>query len=252
MSNYEVAHGDSVHAHWDTSIWPFVISFGILALTLSFTLQFVYHLTFPSILALGIGLPLILGGIAGWTSEAMGTGEGLSFASMGWFILAEAMIFLSCFVAYWYGRLEASVWPLPGSVDLPKLIPVIMTLTLVTSSVTIHQAEKYVHAGDRGGVVKWLLITIVLGLAFLGMSGYEWNHLIHENFTIKTNLFGTVFYSITGLHGSHVLVGLAIFITGLFPAMKGNLSPGFWRTAGLYWHFVDIIWFFVVSQVYFW
>jgi len=108
------------------------------------------------------------------------------------------------------------------------------------------------HAHDQAGFVRWLLLTIVLGLAFLSMSGFEWNHLIHQGFTIKTNLFGTVFYSITGLHGSHVLVGLGIFIAGLFPAMKGNLSPGFWRTASLYWHFVDIIWFFVVSQVYFW
>ncbi len=252
MSNLEVAHGDGVHAHWDTSIWPLVLSVGILALALSFMFQFVYHLSFPAILSLGLGLPLILGGIAGWTSEAMGTGEGLSFASMGWFILAEAMIFLSCFAAYWYGRLEAPMWPLPGSVELPKLIPLIMTATLVTSSLTIHRAEQFMHAHDKAGFVRWLLLTIVLGLAFLSMSGFEWTHLIHEGFTIKTNLFGTVFYSITGLHGSHVLVGLGIFIAGLFPAMKGNLAPGFWRTASLYWHFVDIIWFFVVSQVYFW
>jgi cytochrome c oxidase subunit 3 len=252
MSNHEVAHGDGVHAHWDTSIWPFVISFGILALTLSFTFQFVYHLSFAAILALGLGLPLILGGIAGWTSEAMGSGEGLSFASMGWFILAEAMIFISCFVAYWFGRLGAPVWPLPGSIELPKLMPIVMTVALVTSSLTIHRAEHYLHTQDKSGFVKWLVITIALGLGFLSMSAYEWSHLIHEGFTIKTNLFGTIFYSITGLHGSHVLVGLGIFIAGLIPAMKGNLSPGFWRTAGLYWHFVDIIWFFVVSQVYFW
>jgi len=251
MSTQEVAHGGA-HAHWDTSIYPLVLSVGILALALSFTFQFVYHLPFAAILSLGIGLPLVLGGIAGWTSEAMGTGEGLSFASMGWFILAEAMIFLSCFAAYWYGRLEAPMWPLPGSVELPKLIPLIMTATLVTSSLTIHRAEQFLHQQDQGGFIRWLLLTIVLGVAFLSMSGFEWNHLIHENFTIKTNLFGTVFYSITGLHGSHVLVGLGIFIAGLFPAMKGNLSAGFWRTASLYWHFVDIIWFFVVSQVYFW
>ncbi len=252
MSTLEAAHGGEAHAHWDTSIWPFVLSFGILALTLSFTLQFVYHLSLPAVIALGISLPLILGGIAGWTGEAMGTGEGLSFASMGWFILAEAMIFVSCFAAYWFGRLEAPVWPLPGSVELPKALPVLMTITLVTSSFTIHRAEHFLHEKNQSAFVQWVLITIALGLAFLGMSGFEWNHLIHEGFTIQTNLFGTVFYSITGLHGSHVLVGLGIFVAGVFPAMKGNLSPGFWRTAGLYWHFVDIIWFFVVSQVYFW
>ena len=252
MSSQELVHDEGAHAHWDTSIYPLVISFGILALTLSFMFQFVYHMSFAAVIALGLGLPLIIGGIAGWAGEAMGTGEGFSFASMGWFILAEAIIFISCFTAYWFGRLESPVWPLPGSVELPKLLPVIMTVALVVSSLTIHRVEHYVHAGDRTGVVKWLLVTIALGLCFLGMSAYEWSHLIHQGFTIRTNLFGTVFYSITGMHGSHVLVGLAIFITGFYPAMKGNLSPGYWRTAGLYWHFVDIIWFFVVSQVYFW
>jgi cytochrome c oxidase subunit 3 len=75
---------------------------------------------------------------------------------------------------------------------------------------------------------------------------------MHEGFNIGTNVQSTIFFCITGLHGSHVVVGLAIFIAGLFPALRGNLDEGFARTAGLYWHFVDIIWFFVVSQVYYW
>lgn len=144
------------------------------------------------------------------------------------------------------------MWPLPGSVPLPKLIPVLMTITLVTSSLTIHKVEHYVKEGNSSGATKWLLLTILLGTAFLCMSGYEWTNLIAEGFTIQVNLFGSVFFGITGMHGSHVLVGLSIFLAGLIPVMKGNLSVGFWRTAGLYWHFVDIIWFFVVSQVYFW
>lgn len=244
-----VHHDD--HA-WGTSAWPLVISLGILALCCAFMLMFVYELPMAAVISLGIGLPLVIGGIAGWTSEAMGGGEGLSFACMGWFILAEAMIFLSLFIAYWYGRLSAPEWPLPGSVAMPALVPLIMTATLVTSSFTIHKVEHYVKAGSSSGATSWLLITILLGAAFLGMTGYEWTHLIHENFTINTNLFGSVFYGITGMHGSHVLVGLSIFLAGLIPVMRGNLSVGFWRTAGLYWHFVDIIWFFVVSQVYFW
>ena len=245
-------HAHEAHAHWDTSIWPVVLSVGILLLTLAFMFNFVYHQSFAAVLCLGLGLPMIIGGVVGWTSEAMSGGEGLSFASMSWFILAEAMIFVSYFVAYWYTRLSSAEWPLPGSIPLPKLIPLVMTAVLVTSSLTIHQAEACLHREDKSGFVKWLLITIALGFTFLGMSAYEWSHLISEGFTIKTNLFGGIFYSITGLHGSHVLVGLGIFLAGLYPAMKGNLSRGFWRTAGLYWHFVDIIWFFVVSQVYFW
>jgi cytochrome c oxidase subunit 3 len=249
--SHEATHEDA-HAHWDTSVWPLVLSLGILSLVLAFMLQFVYHLSFEAVLALGIGVPLILGGIAGWTSEAMGTGEGLTFASMGWFILAEAMIFLSCFIAYWFSRLSAPVWPLPGSVELPQLMPLIMTAALVTSSLTIHKAEVFLHEKNRSGFIMWTLITILLGLCFLGMEAFEWTHLIEEGFTINSNLFGSFFFSITGLHGSHVLVGLGIFIAGIFPAIRGNMSEGFWSTASLYWHFVDIIWFFVVSQVYFW
>jgi cytochrome c oxidase subunit 3 len=246
------AHDDHAHAHWDTSIWPFVISFGILALAIAFSFNYVYHKPFAAVLSLGIGTPLILAGIAGWTSEAMGKGEGLSFGAMGWFILAEAMIFLSLFAAYWYLRLNAPVWPPAGSVPLPKLIPAMMTVILVVSSLTIHRAEDLLHVGDRSGYIRWLLITIVLGFCFLGMSGFEWSHLMHEGFHIGTNVQSTIFFCITGLHGSHVVVGLAIFIAGLFPALRGNVDEGFARTAGLYWHFVDIIWFFVVSQVYYW
>jgi cytochrome c oxidase subunit 3 len=75
---------------------------------------------------------------------------------------------------------------------------------------------------------------------------------MHEGFNVGTNLFGTFFFSITGFHGGHVIVGLSIFLAGLSSAFAGKADLGFWRTAGLYWHFVDIIWFFVVSQIYFW
>lgn len=245
--------GHDGHEAWGTSVWPFVISFGVLALSVAFMLQFVYHKPFAAVIALGLGIPMILGGVAGWVSEAMGHGEGLSFGAMGWFILAEAMIFMSFFAAYWFMRLDAAqVWPPAGTVPLPRVLPLVMTAVLVSSSLTIHRAEHLMHAGDRSGFIRWLLVTILLGATFLGMSAYEWNHLIHDGFTIATNAFSTIFFSVTGLHGSHVVVGLAIFLAGLVPALAGNVSEGFWRTAGLYWHFVDIIWFFVVSQVYYW
>jgi cytochrome c oxidase subunit 3 len=254
MSHEQVHPVDAghAHAHWDTSIWPFIISFGILALAIAFSLHFVYHLSFAAVLALGIGIPMIVAGISGWTGEALGKGEGLAFGAMGWFILAEAMIFLAMFAAYWYLRLRADVWPPAGSVPLPKLLPLIMTFVLVGSSLTIHRAEDLLHEGDTGGYVRWLLATMALGFTFLGMSAYEWSHLIHQGFTIATNTQGTVFFAITGLHGSHVVVGLGIFLAGLLPALRGKADMGFARTAGLYWHFVDIIWFFVVSQVYYW
>ncbi|OAD22403.1 Cytochrome c oxidase aa3, subunit III, partial [Candidatus Thiomargarita nelsonii] len=92
----------------------------------------------------------------------------------------------------------------------------------------------------------------LLGLSFLGMSVYEWTHLFHEGFTFDTNVFSTSFFSITGFHGAHVVVGLSIFIAMFVPALMGKVNKGFVKSGSLYWHFVDIIWFFVVSQVYYW
>jgi cytochrome c oxidase subunit 3 len=238
--------------HWEFSIPPFVISFGILGLVMAFVFQFVYHSPLAAVISLGIGVPLIVIGVAGWVSEAMGHGEGISYAAMGWFILAEAMIFMSFFVSYWFMRLTAPAWPPAGTPPLPQVLPAIMTVVLVTSSVTIHRAEAFLHQGDVGAFKTWLILTILLGFAFLGMSGYEWNHLLHEGFNVGSNVYGTVFYSITGFHGSHVFIGICIFLAALLPAFRGVVNPGYVKTAGLYWHFVDIIWFFVVSQVYFW
>ena len=247
-------HGDmDPHAeHWEWSVWPFAVSMGILALVFAFGFWFVYHLPLAATIALGMGVVLVIASVAGWTSEAMGHGEGLSYGAMGWFILAEAMIFVSFFVSYWFMRLHAPDWPPENTPVISKGLPLVMTAALVSSSFTIHYAESLLHKGDKAGFRTWLILTIVLGASFLGMSGYEWNHLMHEGFNISTNVFGTAFFSITGFHGGHVIVGLSIFLAGLPSALAGNPSIGFWRTAGLYWHFVDIIWFFVVTQVYFW
>ena len=249
-------HGGDAHGghggHWEWSMYPAIASLGILALALAFSFQFVYHSGLMAAVALGIGVVLVLAGVVGWTSEAMGHGEGLSYGAMGWFILAEAMIFVSFFASYWFMRLEAPFWPPANTPEISKSLPLIMTVVLVASSFTIHYAEHLLHEGNQAGFRTWLVITIVLGATFLGMSMWEWNHLIHGGFSISTNVYATSFFSITGFHGGHVIVGLSIFLAGVPSAFKGKADLGFWRTAGLYWHFVDMIWFFVVSQIYFW
>lgn len=241
-------------AHWEISPWPLVLTIGILfALPFAFALKFAYHQPMAAVLSLGIGVPLLVAGIAGWVSEAVGGhGEGLAFPAMGWFILAEAMIFVSFFASYWFMRLTAPAWPPAGTVELPRVMPLVMTTVLVASSVTIHRGEALLQRGSRTGYIVWLLASIALGLLFLGMSAYEWSHLFHQGFSFETNAYSTVFYTITGFHGAHVIVGLAIFLAVLVPALGGKVNHGFVRTAGLYWHFVDIVWFFVVSQVYYW
>jgi cytochrome c oxidase subunit 3 len=254
---HEMSHdAHATHTpHWETSPYPLIITIGLLVfLPLAFAFKFAYHQPMIAVLCLGVGAPVMIYGIAGWVREAIGGehGEGLAFPAMGWFILAEAMIFASFFVSYWFMRLTAATWPPAGTVDLPVVLPLVMTAALVTSSLTIHAGEMRLEKGDIAGFRRWLLITILLGLAFISMSGYEWNHLFHEGFGFETNAYSTIFFTITGFHGSHVAVGLGIFLAILLPALSGRINHAFVKTGALYWHFVDIIWFFVVSQVYFW
>ena len=135
---------------------------------------------------------------------------------------------------------------------MPAMLPLIMTALLVSSSLTIHKAEEKLEHGDIGSFRSWLIITIVLGSVFLGCTTFEYHHLISEEFVPKTNAFSMIFFTITGFHASHVFIGLASFIAVLIPALAGRTNKTFLTCVSIYWHFVDIIWFFVVSQIYFW
>jgi cytochrome c oxidase subunit 3 len=245
----------AVEEHWGTSPWPFLMSIGILLmLPLAFAFYLVYDKPLLAVLCLGLGVPVVVLSIGGWLKEALAETESrLAASAMPFFIVAEAFIFVAFFAAYWVTRLGAASWPPAGTpAEMPVLVPVIMTITLVASSVTIHFAEMELEGGNKDTFCKWLIITILLGTAFFCMSAYEWNHLFGGGFDFKTNIYSTSFYSITGFHASHVLVGIGIFITILIPALAGRVSTTLVKSGGVYWHFVDIIWFFVVSQVYFW
>jgi len=248
-------HAAGAHAHeWETSPWPLTVSVGILlALPLAFTFKFVYGQPLLAVIMLGLGTPLIVAGVVGWIREGLGAHElGLSPAAMPWFILAEALIFLSLFASYWVMRLGAPEWPPAGTVDLPRLVPLVMTVILVSSSFTIHAAEARLAEGRHGAFLRWLVLTMVLGTVFVLLSAFEWRELIHEGFTPATNAYSTAFFSITGFHAAHVVVGLGAFLALLLPALGGRISEPFVKSASMYWHFVDIVWLFVVSQVYFW
>ncbi len=253
MSEHSLEH----ELRWHTSYWPLLLSVGILFLApLAFTFYFVYNKPFLAIVSLGVGAPLTLISIAGWVKEGMedihGYGEGLSVWAMPFFIVAEALLFVGFFAAYWVMRLSAPVWPPAGTPEMPLLVPIVMTIILVSSSITIHIGEKRLEEGDNSGFLTWLGVTLVLGILFLAFSAFEWTELFHEGFNFKTNAYSTAFFSITGFHASHVLVGVGIFLCVLLPALAGRTNVAFVRSASMYWHFVDIVWFFVVSQIYFW
>ncbi len=250
----------SEHSHeleWETSPWPLIVCVGILLFApLAFSFHFVYEKPAATLVSLALGGVLILISVIGWVKDGLedkhGWGAGLSFPAMPFFILAEAFIFVALFAAYWMIRLKAPHWPPAGTPHISMVTPVIMTVILVSSSVTIHLAEMRHEAGNHTGFLGWLWVTIILGAVFFFLTMKEWSHLIGEGFNTTTNAYSTVFYSITGLHASHVFIGVALFVCILIPAHMRKTNSTFIRTASLYWHFVDIVWFFVVSQVYFW
>jgi cytochrome c oxidase subunit III len=166
-------------------------------------------------------------------------------------IAAEAAIFAIFVVAYVFYLGKSLTGPMPKDV---LSIPIVYTICLLSSSLTIHFAAKSLRRGSvlRFGVL-WLA-TITLGAAFLYGTGSEWYGLIYkEGFTISTNLFGTTYYSLVGLHAFHVVVGLvSLSIVMVFTLLGSVRAEHAERidVLSLYWHFVDMVWVVVFTVVY--
>ena len=166
-------------------------------------------------------------------------------------IAAESAIFTIFVVAYLYYA-GKSTGPTPREV---LEVPVFISICLFSSSFTIVMGEKAVHRGNVKLFTVWLFATIVLGAIFVIGSFREWYRLIYEDgVTISSSLFGTTFYSLVGLHLSHVIVGLTmlslVLIFSLLGWVKQEHAPRIGVLA-LYWHFVDTVWVVVLSVVYF-
>ncbi|MBF0164669.1 MAG: heme-copper oxidase subunit III [Magnetococcales bacterium] len=258
MSNSTTGHNHAHAHHWETSAAPLLVVLGVLfAVVFCFVEWITYNNKMLAIICAGIGTPLLLAGIAKWTAEALTQKpvmEGLTPIALPIFIVSEVFIFMGLFVSYWTMRLSAGPnWPPAGTpTDMNLVLPIIMTVILVASSFTYHIAEIKSEQNNMGGFRLWLFLSIILGAIFLGCTAYEYNHLIHMNFVPSTNAYSTAFYSITGFHASHVVVGLGSFLTVLIAALAGKTNKYLTFCVGLYWHFVDVVWFFVVSQVYYW
>src|SRR5580698_2869227 len=166
-------------------------------------------------------------------------------------IIAESAIFTIFVVAYIYNIGRSLYGPAPKEV---LEVPIFNSICLLSSSLTIWLAE---HAIERGKVKVfglWWAITFVLGAIFLVGTGIEWHKLIYEDgLTISTNLFGTTFYSIVGLHASHVIIGLSALLTVLLFTITGHVRQEHAeriQVLALYWHFVDAVWIVVFTVVY--
>jgi cytochrome c oxidase subunit 3/cytochrome o ubiquinol oxidase subunit 3 len=171
------------------------------------------------------------------------------------FLIGEVVFFGSFIFAYAYFRgRQAETGPTAGEV-LNVPLTAIFTVLLLSSSLTIWLAERNQRAGNRAGVVLWLAATIALGAAFLIGQGYEWNEFFNEGITIRTGLFGTTFFTLTGFHGFHVFAGLILLTILLFSSLAGWLQgrhSSALESISLYWHFVDVVWIAVFSVVYLW
>jgi cytochrome c oxidase subunit 3 len=167
------------------------------------------------------------------------------------FIIAESAIFTIFVVAYLFYLGKSVTGPTPREV---LEVPVFYTICLLSSSVTIHLAARRLERDARWSFVALWLITIVLGGLFMYGTAAEWRRLIVEHgLTISTNLFGTTYYSLVGLHAFHVTVGLVMLAIVLVLGVAGNVRRAQSARVGvlsLYWHFVDVVWVVVFIVVY--
>lgn len=166
-------------------------------------------------------------------------------------IVAESAVFSIFVVAYIYYMGRDVTGPTPGQV---LELPIFGTVCLLSSSLFIWLAEHAIDRGDMSAFKLWWGVTFTLGAIFLATTAQEWHKLIYrDRLTIRTNLFGTTYYSLVGLHASHVVIGLLLLLSVLLFALTGRLRPEHSyrvRVLALYWHFVDAVWVVVFTLVY--
>ena len=166
------------------------------------------------------------------------------------FIISEVMIFGAFFTAYFFIRVaQGDPWPATGT-HLPVPVAGMNTAILVSSSFTLHWAQTSIKKGNRWGLKAGMLITFLLGATFLFIQINEYANI---GFAPQDTAQATIFYSLTGLHGAHVTVGLILLLIVTVRAFRGHFSPEEHRgveVPGIYWHFVDIMWIVVYTTVY--
>ncbi|MDP6390229.1 MAG: cytochrome c oxidase subunit 3 [Alphaproteobacteria bacterium] len=282
MSDAAEHHGHKHPYHLvDPSPWPAVGALAGAALTFGLVM-FMHPGIFgeglePALKALGVWLlapGVILVVLTMWfwwkdvIQEATFDGYHTPIVQLGMrygmalFICSEVMFFAAFFWAFF----EASLYPkelpydLPGGIWPPQGIeafdpwdiPFLNTLILLTSGVTVTWAHHALREGDKDGLVKGLALTIILGALFTSLQAYEY---IHAPFGFSDGIYGSTFYMATGFHGAHVIIGTTFLTVCWFRARADHFKPehhfGF-EAAAWYWHFVDVVWLFLFSCVYWW
>jgi cytochrome c oxidase subunit 3 len=183
--------------------------------------------------------------------------RGTDTALMGMllFIASEVMFFAALFGAYFNVKASAAVWPPEGTEFINPIGPVLIgTIILVASSFTMQWGVWQIRKGNRTALNRAVAVTVLLGIVFLLIQAadyYEYVH--HENFGINSGVYGTLFYTMTGFHGAHVLGGVIGLIVILTRGMQGQFSARHHvavEAVSAYWHFVDIVWIALFATLY--
>jgi len=218
----------------------------------------------PALLQGGAGV------VADWADDRQVFQVPWGKAMMWIFLLSDTFIF-SCFlIGYMTVRISTPVpWPSPSEVfaltlfghSIPLILIAIMTFILITSSGTMAMAVNYAYRGDRRKVVWLMVATAVFGASFVGMQAFEWTKLIMEEGIrplgnpMGAAQFGSTFFMITGFHGLHVTAGVIYLSIVAFKVARGDYEKKGYEIveiAGLYWHFVDLVWVFIFAFFYLW
>lgn len=250
----------------ESSPWPILTSFSLLTMAISAVLYF-HGYAFGGELLL-IGFTLTGSAMILWFRDVITEGtylgdhtlqvqKGLTMG-VALFIVSEVFAFLSVFWAYFHSSLAPSIeigntWPPQGITALdPFAIPLLNTILLLSSGVTITYAHHALIKGSRKDAIIGTFLTIVLALVFTALQYVEY---VQAGFTIADSVFGTVFFASTGLHGMHVIVGTIFITVGFIRIIKYHLTDMHhlgYESGIIYWHFVDVVWLFLFIVVYWW
>lgn len=263
INNYAV-EAEQIHLP-PRSVWPLALSVGVGLLPFALIAWSTGHAITAELLGIS-GAAVTLVSLMGWAHAVIRdkredvVRERVSLQQedlklfLKYFLLSEAAIFGGLFVHYFYTRYHLPFWPPDGSPEVHTRGPALATLILMFSSFTCEMGHRAIEKGKKFSCKSWLLVTAALGLLFLGYQGYEWGLLLtHYDFTVETNIFGTMFYMLTGFHGFHVSVGIIFLLLtyGRLELGQMNENRHFSVIAtSWYWHFVDVVWVLLFFSLY--
>lgn len=248
------------------SPWPIYTCISLLSLTTSGVLSM--HGFNNAEYFLGLALTLVVSSMSFWFRDVISEGtylgnhtlavqKGLNMG-VALFIVSEALFFLAIFWAFFHSALSPTVilgaqWPPMGIEAInPFELPLLNTVILLSSGVTVTYAHHSVIQGNRKGALYGLVCTVILAIIFTFLQGVEYTV---SAFTLSDSIYGSCFYFGTGFHGLHVMIGTAFIAVGLWRVLAYHQTDNHHlglESAILYWHFVDVVWLFLFVSIYYW